>query len=152
VSDHYREQQRILKHEMERLLEKGKEFMDAMTPEEKEKAVADYEESIKPPARIEKPNIDGPRTIESLRHLVFWGCQTAFDECDHGGKSYEGKVEVVYPSYNDYMSKHDEWAVKLHLYVFGPNRHYEWRAATLDEAVSKAYEEVLSWIRGEGWA
>jgi hypothetical protein len=21
-----------------------------------------------------------------------------------------------------------------------------------DEAVSKAYEEVLSWIRGEGWA
>lgn len=38
---------------------------------------------------------------------------------------------------------------KLHCYVIGPSRHYEWRGRTMDEALDKAEADINTWI--EEW-
>lgn len=70
---------------------------------------------------------------------------------DNACKSYEGvfELEVGYPKYFDDedASKGPEfYMIKLHCYVIGPNRHYEWSGKTFAEALRKCKKDVLSWI------
>lgn len=61
-----------------------------------------------------------------------------------GGKSYEGTWELRTPAIVD--ARHDsEWVLKLHCYLLGPARHYEWKAPTLGQVVRMAWEAVEAW-------
>lgn len=67
-------------------------------------------------------------------------------------KSYEGFMELVieFPDYFEMdRSKEDapnQYVIRLHCYVLGPARHYEWRGRTLDEALDAAEKEISMWI------
>ena len=69
-------------------------------------------------------------------------------------KFYEGTFEIFvsYPNYFDreYDNKPDEpdfYIIRLHCYVLGPGRHYEWRGSTLKNALDKAEKDINKWIR-----
>lgn len=75
-------------------------------------------------------------------------------EIDCCGKSYEGAFEILvsYPDYFDreYDNKPDQpdfYLIRLHCYVLGPGRHYEWKGRTLKNALDKAEMDINQWIR-----
>lgn len=75
-------------------------------------------------------------------------------EDDQGHKSYEGTWElmVTYPSYfesDDFAAQPDLYCVKLHCYVLGPRRHYEWVGGSWIEALKKAKSDIENWIMDE---
>lgn len=66
-------------------------------------------------------------------------------------KSYEGSFEIAacYPNYFEDETGDqgpDAYCIRLHCYVLGPNRHYEWFGQTLDEALDSAEEDLNQWI------
>lgn len=85
-----------------------------------------------------------------LRRKVMAGIKKALAiECPC--KSYEGFMELVieFPDYFELENSEDApnwYVIRLHCYVLGPARHYEWRGRTLDEALDKAEEEINQWI------
>ena len=75
-------------------------------------------------------------------------------ERDNSCKSYEGTFEILvsYPDYFDqeYDNKPDQpdfYLIRLHCYVLGPGRHYEWKGRTLKNALDKAEKDINQWIR-----
>ena len=65
-------------------------------------------------------------------------------------KSYEGtwEVAVEYPDYfeDDTGTAPPRWyCLKLHCYVLGPARHYDWTGKTFGEALDKAEREIAQW-------
>lgn len=81
--------------------------------------------------------------LVSLRARLFACIEKALAEDDHC-KSYEGTFEVVMPCYFG-----GDWVIRLHCYVVGPSRHYEWRGSTIEEAELKAEVDITSWC--ERW-
>ena len=73
-------------------------------------------------------------------------------EIDPCCKPYEGSMELLieFPDYFELdRSEADApnwYVIKLHCYVLGPARHYEWRGRTLDEALDAAEEKISMWI------
>lgn len=75
-------------------------------------------------------------------------------ERENSCKSYEGTFEILvgYPDYFDreYDNKPDQpdfYLIRLHCYVLGPGRHYEWKGRTLKNALDKAEKDINQWIR-----
>lgn len=86
-----------------------------------------------------------------LRAKLFSCIQRALEEDDYS-KSYEGTFELIMPSYFEESYDHpedDAWILRLHCYVIGPNRHYEWQGRTMTEVVAKAKESIDQWC--EAW-
>lgn len=88
-----------------------------------------------------------------LRKRLFKAIDEYFSDPDGDGacKSYEGtfEIEVGYPDYfeDENASKGpDFYMIKLHCYVIGPNRHYEWKGKTLAEALHKCKNDIDDWI------
>ena len=87
----------------------------------------------------------------ALRRKVMAGIKNAL-AIDCYCKSYEGFMELVieFPDYfeleNSEEDAPNQYVIRLHCYVLGPARHYEWRGRTLDEALDAAEEEIRMWI------
>lgn len=84
-----------------------------------------------------------------LRQTVMGMIRDAFAE-DPYGKSYEGTFELLvnYPNFYEDESGVDEanaYCIRLHCYVLGPDRHYEWWGNTFEEALYDAEAEIRSW-------
>ena len=85
--------------------------------------------------------------FDALRKMVM---DAIAEDCEWG-KSYEGAFEwvVCYPDYwDDPEAKKgpDLYVLKLHCYLLGPARHYEWDGETRTEALDKAEKEIKSWL------
>ena len=68
-------------------------------------------------------------------------------------KSYEGTFEILvsYPDYFDWEDDNNPdqpnfFLIRMHCYVLGPGRHYEWRGRTLKNALDKAEKDINQWI------
>lgn len=77
-----------------------------------------------------------------------------YSKDDSGHKSYEGtwELSVIYPSYfesDDFTAPPDLYYVKLHCYVLGPQRHYEWVGGSWIESLKKAKSDIENWIMDE---
>jgi len=100
--------------------------------------------------------------IRRLHAMVRRGVAVAL-ECDGHCKSYEGHIYAEGPGVGrlalpdfwggtgDYHRPHAACSatphLELHLYVFGPTRHYTWKGDTWAEVVGRARRDVLSWMR-----
>lgn len=69
-------------------------------------------------------------------------------------KSYEGTFElhIQYPDYFEYsdnniLDKPDAFAIVLHCYVIGPQRHYEWSGKDLKKIVNKCRTDLEQWCK-----
>lgn len=86
-----------------------------------------------------------------LRKKLAAGISKALEECDHC-KSYEGTWEII-ESFPDYFQDEkaeapaDYVEIRLHCYVVGPSRHYQWVGSSFEEALEKAEIEIDSWLR-----
>ena len=72
-----------------------------------------------------------------------------------GCKSYEGAFELIvgYPNYfedENGTRGPDSYIIRLHCYVLGPSRHYDWCGRTFGEALTDAEQEIGSWLGGDG--
>lgn len=87
----------------------------------------------------------------ALRRRVMAAIKKAL-EIDPGCKSYEGAMELLieYPNYFELNESEEDtpnwYEIRLHCYVLGPARHYEWIGRTLNEALDKAEKEISMWI------
>ena len=87
----------------------------------------------------------------ALRRKVMVGIKKAL-AIDSTCKSYEGFMELVFefPDYFEMGESEEDapnwYVIRLHCYVLGPARHYEWRGRTLDEALDAAEKEISMWI------
>ena len=87
----------------------------------------------------------------ALRRRVMAAIKKAL-EIDPGCKSYEGCMELLieYPNYFELNESEEDtpswYEIRLHCYVLGPARHYEWMGRTLNEALDKAEKEINQWI------
>lgn len=87
----------------------------------------------------------------ALRRKVMAGIKNAL-AIDCSCKSYEGFMELVieFPDYFEMDGSEEDtpnwYVIRLHCYVLGPARHYEWRGRTLDEALDAAEKEISMWI------
>lgn len=74
-------------------------------------------------------------------------------ELDGHHKSYEGTVELRFPSYFEEEAQsgsgaeRPEYTITLNCYVLGPGRHHQWSGRTIQEAVDKANESLNKWER-----
>ena len=84
--------------------------------------------------------------VHRLRELLFEGIGLELEIDDHH-KSYEGAVDIVH-SYPSYFERDEApvWIVKVHCYVLGPSRHYEWQDKDLSKALGRAILEVEGWV------
>lgn len=87
----------------------------------------------------------------TMRHRVMNAIRIELEK-DNSCKSYEGTFEILvsYPDYFErtYENKQDEpniYIIRLHCYVLGPGRHYEWIGATFKEALDKCEEDIKEW-------
>lgn len=72
-------------------------------------------------------------------------------------KSYEGAFKIHAPNYFEESAavsdhgwlREDAWAIELHCYLIGPNRHYRWSGRTFAEALQKAEIDIRAWIAGD---
>lgn len=90
------------------------------------------------------------KRFELLRAKTFEGIKKAL-AIDSHCKSYEGAFEVLH-LYTDYFEDAQaiakpEVVIRLHCYVLGPARHYEWKGRTFEEALAKAEYDISDWIR-----
>ena len=88
--------------------------------------------------------------FDALRKLVMNAIGREL-EIDYCGKIYEGILEwtVRYPDcYDDPEAKAgpEFYVLKLHCYLLGPSRHYEWRGRTPEIVLNKAEKEIKSWL------
>ena len=91
--------------------------------------------------------------FKALRKKVMDAIREEFEE-DGYGKSYEGTFELIvgYPNYyedEEATQGPNSYCVRLHCYVLGPARHYDWFGKTFGQALSKAEREIASWIEEE---
>ena len=49
--------------------------------------------------------------------------------------------------YDNKPDQPDFYLIRLHCYVLGPGRHYEWKGRTLKNALDKAEKDINQWIR-----
>ena len=89
--------------------------------------------------------------FDELRNLVMKAIAKEFEE-DGCGKSYEGTFEwtTCYPNYYDDpegKAGPEFYLLRLHCYVLGPARHYEWTGRTRTEVLEKAEKEIWEWVR-----
>ena len=89
--------------------------------------------------------------FQKLRKKVMDGIADALKE-DNGCKSYEGTFEVIadFPNYFDDENATrgaEGYVIRLHCYVLGPSRHYEWHGKTFAEAITKAEHDIDSWMQ-----
>jgi hypothetical protein len=84
--------------------------------------------------------------FDTLRTRLYDAIGHALEQDGHC-KSYEGEWEVTL-CFPNYWNKNDQPSVslKLHCYVVGPSRHYEWDGKTFTEALDAAEVDVMSWI------
>lgn len=85
-----------------------------------------------------------------LREKTFAGIGKALSENGGYGKSYEGAFEVI-QEYSCFYDDVDAMRtpivrIKLHCYILGPARHYEWSGRTFEEALDKAEADIDKWI------
>ena len=77
---------------------------------------------------------------------------TYMREVEHEpGKFYEGEWEITfhYPGWDEDSTgtfQPDFCKIKLHCYLIGPSRHYEWKG-TLEEAMTRCKKEVTQWCK-----
>lgn len=88
-----------------------------------------------------------------MRAFLFEQIRKALEEDGHC-KSYEGHLTVGFTFRNYFAAETsaepcDGVVVKLHCYVFGPARHYEWQGKTLDDALNKVAEDFKKWARDD---
>jgi hypothetical protein len=87
-----------------------------------------------------------------LREKTFAGIRKALEANDGYGKSYEGAFEITqeYPNFYDDPDATNAPIVhiKLHCYILGPARHYEWTGKTFAEALGKADADITAWTEG----
>lgn len=85
-----------------------------------------------------------------LREKTFAGIRKALEANDGYGKPYEGAFEITqeYPNFYDDPDATSAPIVriKLHCYILGPARHYEWTGKTFVEALAKAEHDISDWI------
>ena len=85
-----------------------------------------------------------------IREKTFAGIRKALEANDGYGKSYEGAFEITqeYPNFYDDPDATSTPIVriKLHCYILGPARHYEWTGKTFAEALAKAERDISDWI------
>lgn len=89
--------------------------------------------------------------FQKLRKKLFAHLQTIIDSGEPG-KSYEGIFEILcsYPDAwedPDANGKPDYYEIRLHCYLIGPSRHYDWAGKTLEEAFQKCKNDVELWIK-----
>ena len=99
--------------------------------------------------QLERENTDH-KQFELLRAKTFEGIKKAL-AIDSHCKSYEGAFEVLC-LYTDYFEDSQaiakpEVVIRLHCYVLGPSRHYEWKGKTFAEALAKADYDITYWIK-----
>lgn len=130
------------------------------TPEETKKLLANHKEytfssdelyasALEYIQRLERDNAER-KQFELLRARTFEGIKKAL-AIDSYCKSYEGAFEVL-QLYTDYFEDNNaiaapEVIIRLHCYVLGPARHYEWKGKTFEEALAKAEYDISDWIR-----
>lgn len=75
-------------------------------------------------------------------------------DMSNGHKRYEGIFEltVSYPDFFEYtgnqaLDKPDFFEIKLHCYVIGPHRNYEWRGNTMEEVIKKCKNDLIEWCK-----
>ena len=91
--------------------------------------------------------------FHALRKKVMCAIARQLEE-DSCCKSYEGTFELIigYPNYFEDETAEagpDSYCVRLHCYVLGPRRHYDWFGKTFAEALSKAESEISGWLGEE---
>lgn len=77
------------------------------------------------------------------------------EDCGH--KSYEGTWELLisFPNFFEdetAEAKPDFYQIKLHCYIVGPGRHYEWSGKNWNDALKKCKKDVYEWCREDGEA
>ena len=82
---------------------------------------------------------------------TLWRLLSGYD-WETGCKSYEGAIEInhYYPRYwdsPDSLPEPESVTIRLHCYVLGPARHYEFSGKTLNEAC-ESFDAWLSEIEG----
>ena len=91
--------------------------------------------------------------LQSLRRRLFNAIKEQLKEdCHH--KSYEGafNIRLVFKNYFETEDTEcawldpEEYVIELDCYLFGPERHYEWRADTFLKAFKKCKRDVEQWI------
>lgn len=90
--------------------------------------------------------------FKALRKKVMDAVRWELTQNDGYGKSYEGTFELIvgYPNYyedEEATQGPDSYCIRLHCYVLGPARHYDWFGKTFGEALTKAEREIGSWIK-----
>lgn len=86
----------------------------------------------------------------SLRKRLFRMIEYELNE-DCLCKSYEGCLEITYefPNYfedwNAIAARPNFVMIKLHCYVVGPDRHYDWTGESLTEALNKFEKTIETW-------
>lgn len=89
--------------------------------------------------------------FKALRKRLFSLIKNALDEDDYH-KSYEGDIEVTaeYPNYFEDEEANESpshYSIKLHCYVVGPYRHYDFHGETFEAALDK-FEKFLNMCEG----
>lgn len=89
--------------------------------------------------------------LQELRELLFDGIEMAIESGVGHHKSYEGAIEISFPNYFDERQQTftSNYALTIHCYVLGPNRHYTFEGNTLEEAINQAMEHVREWVEDE---
>lgn len=89
--------------------------------------------------------------FHKLRKKTFDGIAKAIEANGGYGKSYEGAFEIM-QEYPDFYVDPDATSapivrIRLHCYILGPARHYEWAGRTFVEALNKAEHDIDGWIK-----
>lgn len=99
---------------------------------------------------MDTPNADYSRFL-ALRRTIMDMIRASL-ELDSHCKYYEGTVELLigYPDYFEFaenggLDEPDMFIIRLHCYVLGPARHYEWHGKTLTEALTKCERDINTW-------
>lgn len=92
---------------------------------------------------------DDRQNFAAMREFVYRYIAKSLEEDGHC-KSYEGAWEfaALWPSYFE-KEKPTEYCLTLHCYLLGPNRHYDWIAATPGECIANAWKDVRKWSAGD---
>ena len=91
--------------------------------------------------------------FQSLRRRLFNAIREYLKEdCHH--KSYEGafRIQLAFKNYFETEDREcarlepEEYVIELDCYVFGPERHHEWRAKTFCNALKLCKRDIDQWI------
>jgi len=90
-----------------------------------------------------------PPRIIALRKKLFEMIKAELED-DPYCKSYEGCLEVIC-DYPDYFEDEEAargpsyYCIRLHCYVLGPSRHYDFTGKTMNEALDKLEKALNKW-------